>query len=125
MFYSFALIQFSFYDSSEWLLTLNSALYSRGADPTENTVSQQFVGVFTAPLSINKRHLLSRIVVRVTQQRALYQESVFAGTCLSSRCVSTDLCPTIIYLVIFEILRVVLYNYCLLGYGTVCFICSF
>jgi hypothetical protein len=32
------------------LLTWNSALHSLGADPKENTVSQKFVGVFTALL---------------------------------------------------------------------------
>jgi hypothetical protein len=30
--------------------------------------------------------LLSRIVVRIAQQRAIYQESLSAGTCLTSRC---------------------------------------
>jgi predicted phosphatase len=58
------------------LLTWNSALYSLGADPIQN-VSQQFVGVFTAPLPRIGRPL-SRIVVRINQQRALYQASVSA-----------------------------------------------
>jgi hypothetical protein len=35
----------------------------------ENIVSQQFTGVFTAPLPRNGRSLLWRIVVRITQQR--------------------------------------------------------
>jgi hypothetical protein len=31
---------------------------------------------------------LARIVVRITQQWAVYQESVSTGTCLSSRCLT-------------------------------------
>jgi hypothetical protein len=81
---------FLFYHS-DWLLTWNSALYSLEADPTENTVSQKFVGVFTAPLPRNGRPLLSSIVVRITQQRAVYQESVSAGTCSSSRWLAMNL----------------------------------
>jgi hypothetical protein len=61
---------FSFYD---WPFTWNSALYSLGADPSENTVSQQFVWVFTAPLPRNGWLLLSRIVVRISQHRAVYK----------------------------------------------------
>jgi hypothetical protein len=60
---------FSFYDS---LLTWNSVLYSLETDPTENTVSQQFVGVFTAPLSRKRRPIVPRCA--------------FAGTCLPVRC---------------------------------------
>jgi hypothetical protein len=44
--------------------------------------------VFTAPLPSTGCPLLLRIVVSVTQQRAAYQESVFGGTCLSSRCLA-------------------------------------
>jgi hypothetical protein len=40
----------------------------------ENTVSQQFVGVFTALLLRNERPLLSRMVVRIAQQRATYKK---------------------------------------------------
>jgi hypothetical protein len=35
----------------------------------KNTVSQKFVGVFSTPLPRNGRPLLSRILVRFTQQR--------------------------------------------------------
>jgi hypothetical protein len=39
---------------------------------------------------------LSRIVVRVTQQRDAYQEYVFAGTCLSIRCLAVGQFVTIL-----------------------------
>jgi hypothetical protein len=51
--------------------------------------------VFIAPLPSTRSPLLPRIVVRVTQQRAVYQESVFPGTCLSSRCLAVGRYVTI------------------------------
>jgi hypothetical protein len=42
--------------------------------------------VFIGPLPSNGCILLSRIVICITQQRAVYQESVSTGTCLPSRC---------------------------------------
>jgi hypothetical protein len=41
--------------------------------------------VFIGPLPSNGCYLLSLIVVRITQQRAVYQESASVGTFLSSR----------------------------------------
>jgi hypothetical protein len=70
------------------------SLYRLGADPIETPfilVVYCYSLVFTAPLPSTGYPLLSRIVVRVTQQRAVYQESVFAGTCLSSRCLAVGL----------------------------------
>jgi hypothetical protein len=58
----------------------NFALYSLGADPTENTVSQQFVGVFTAPLPRNGRLIFPRYVS--------------ARTCLATRCLVTGMVRT-------------------------------
>jgi hypothetical protein len=44
--------------------------------------------VFIGPLPSSGCPLLSRIVVYITQQRAVYQESISAGTCLSSLCLA-------------------------------------
>jgi hypothetical protein len=46
---------------------------------------------FIGPLPTSGYPLLSRIVVSITQQRAVYQESVSLGTCLLSRCPATGL----------------------------------
>jgi hypothetical protein len=43
-----------------------------------------------SPLPKNERLLLSRIVVCITYQRVVYQESVSARTCLSSLCLTMD-----------------------------------
>jgi hypothetical protein len=44
--------------------------------------------VFIGPILSNGCLLLSHIVVRITQQRDVYQKSISAGTCLSSRCLA-------------------------------------
>jgi hypothetical protein len=62
------------------LPTWNSALYSLGADPTENTVNQQFVGVFTAPLPRNRRPIVPR--------------HASAGTCLATSCLAMGMART-------------------------------
>jgi hypothetical protein len=75
-------------------------LHRRGTDHIENTYFCRDVlpcnclansrraycnsHMFTALLPSTGCPSLSRIVVRVTQQWAVYQECVFAGTCLSS-----------------------------------------
>jgi hypothetical protein len=51
----------------------------------------------TYPLPSNWCSLLSRIVVRITQQRSVYQESVSVGTCLSSRCLAVGRYVTILF----------------------------
>jgi hypothetical protein len=62
----------------------NYALYSLGVNPMGNTA-----------LPRNGRPLLLSIVARITQKWAVYPESVSAGTCLSSRCLTMDLYITI------------------------------
>jgi hypothetical protein len=52
------------------------------------------VFIVQLPSTGHDRYLL-HIVVRVTQQRTVYQESVFAETCLSRRCLAMDLHVTI------------------------------
>jgi hypothetical protein len=52
----------------------------------------------THPLPINGCPLLLCIVVRITLQRAVYQESVSEGTCLSSSCLAVDRYVTILSL---------------------------
>jgi hypothetical protein len=64
---------------------LNSAhlqfrLYSLGADPTENTVCEQIIGVFTAPLPRNGRPIVPRYAS--------------AGTCLATRCLAMGMAQT-------------------------------
>jgi hypothetical protein len=71
--------------------TLTGFLYRVGTDPTEISfirVAYCHSRVFIAPLPSTGCTLLSHVIVRVIQQRAVYQESVFTQTCLSSRCLA-------------------------------------
>jgi hypothetical protein len=53
--------------------------------------------VFIGPLPSNGCPLLSHMVVRITQQLAVYQESGSAGMCISSRCLAVDQCVTLFH----------------------------
>jgi hypothetical protein len=70
-------------------------LYSREAVHRKHRFCCQEC-VFIGPLTSKGRPLLSRIVASITQQRAVYQESVSARTCLSSRCLAVGWYVTIL-----------------------------
>jgi hypothetical protein len=59
---------------------LLGTLHSLGGNPTENTVSQQFVREFASPLSRNELPIVPR-----------YDS---AGTCLATRCLAMDITRT-------------------------------
>jgi hypothetical protein len=65
-----------------------------GARVSHSCISSSLTSRKTRPFCNNGRLLLSRVVVGISQQRVVYQESVSAGTSLSSRYLAVDLYVT-------------------------------
>jgi hypothetical protein len=77
--------------SSDWTLHWNYSDFQLNCQlllASRYIASGRTIAQKTHPLPSNGCPLLSRTVVRITQQRAVYQESVSTGTCLSSRCLA-------------------------------------
>jgi hypothetical protein len=81
------------------VLPRSSLANSLSSDQIENTFHSCRVfysRVFIDPIQSKVRPVLSRIVVRITQQWTFYQDSVSVGTCLSCRCLAVGRYVTII-----------------------------